>query len=96
MEMYLSTTSKKKKKSVYSLKGYLLNENVQIDLKYAYWIKRCLLKGHNLLDINSDLYSFSNFFSFIFLRNTKKTYGSSPNLLFVKPNKLNYILGTNL
>ena len=89
MEMYLLTTSKK---CVYWLKGYLLNENVPINQKYAYWIKRCLLNGHNLLGINSGLYSLGNFFSFIF----QKTYGSSPNLLFVEPNKLSYILGTNL
>ena len=40
----------------------LLNENVFTNKKSAYLMKMCLLKGHNLLAINSGLYSFSNFF----------------------------------
>ena len=32
-------------KGAYCLKKYLLNENVLIDRKYAYWMKMCLLKN---------------------------------------------------
>ena len=49
------------------MKMCLLNENVSINQKYAYWIKVCLLKDHKFLDINSDSYSFGNFFSTSFL-----------------------------
>ena len=56
----------------------LLNENVLIDWKYAYWIKMCLLKGYNPLGINSGSYSFDKFFltsfSFIFLKKTKNLW----------------------
>ena len=34
----------------------------------------CLLKGHNLLGINSCSHSFGSFFSFIFLKNTKNLW----------------------
>ena len=62
-------------------------------------MKPCLLKGHNPLGINSGSYSFDNFFPTSFLSSfleVKETYGSSPKLLFVEPNKLSYILRPNL
>ena len=56
----------------------LLNENVPINWKCAYWIKMCLLKGYNPLGINSGSYSFDKFFltsfSFIFLKKTKNLW----------------------
>ena len=61
-------------KCAYWLKRYLLNENVPIDKKCVYWMKMCLLKSHNSLDINSSSYSFVNFFSFIFFRNTRNMW----------------------
>ena len=42
-------------------KKCILNENVSIDQKYSYWMKRYMLKGHNLSDINSSSYSFGGF-----------------------------------
>ena len=64
----------------------LLNKNVHIDWKDAYWMKMCLLKGHNPLGINSGSYSFVNFFStssFSSFLETQETCGSSLKLLFV-------------
>ena len=61
----------------------LLNE------KNIYWQKMCLLKGHNPLGINSDSYSFGNFFStssLSYFLEIQKNYGSSLKLLFVEPN----------
>ena len=49
------------------MKRCLLNEIVPIDRKCAYWIKICLLKGYNPLNINSGSYSFDNLFSTSFL-----------------------------
>ena len=86
-------------KYTYWLKKYLLNENVPIDQKCAYWMKMCLLKSHNPLGINSGSYSFGNFFSISSLSSfleTQEICRSSPKLLFVEPNKLGSILGTNL
>ena len=64
--------------------------------KCAYLMKICLFKGHNLLGINSSLYSFGNFFSIsslsYFLK-IQKTCGSSPKLLFIEPNNLDCICG---
>ena len=40
-----------------------INENVSNERNGAYWMKMCLLKGHNPLGINSGSYSFSNYFS---------------------------------
>ena len=87
----------------------LLNQNVSINWKCAWWMKMCpltekcaylmkicLFKGHNLLGINSSLYSFGNFFSISYLSSflkIQKTYWSSPKLLFIKPNKLDCICG---
>ena len=42
-------------------KKCILNENVSIDQKYSYWMKRYMLKGHNLSGINSSSYSFGGF-----------------------------------
>ena len=67
-------------KDAYWMKMCLLNEKMPIDRKCTYWIKICpltengLLKGHNLFGINSCSHSFGNFFSFIFLKNTKNLW----------------------
>ena len=53
------------------------NENVSINRKGILWMKMCLLEGHNSLGINSSSYSFGNFFSYIFLRNTKYLWALS-------------------
>ena len=61
-------------------------------------MKMYLLKGHNLLGINSGSYSFSNFsltFSLSSFLEIQETYGFSPKLLFVKLNKLGCILEIN-
>ena len=83
-------------KGAYGLKMYLLNKNVSTNKKSVYLMKMPLLKGHNLLGINSSLYSFGNFFSISYLSSflkIQKTYWSSPKLLFIKPNKLDCICG---
>ena len=54
--------------------------------KGAYWMKPCLLKGHNPLGINRGSYSFDNFFPTSFLSSfleRQETYGYSSKLLFV-------------
>ena len=51
-----------------------LIEKVLIEQKCTYWTKMWLLKGHNPLGINSSLYSFGNFLSFIFLRNIRNLW----------------------
>ena len=81
------------------MKMYLLTVKLPIERKCAYWMKMCLLKSHNPLGINSSSYSFGNFFSISSLSSfleTQKICRSSPKLLFVEPNKLGSILGTNL
>ena len=63
-----------------------MNKNVFIDRKCVYWMKMCLLNGHNPLGINSGSYSFVNFFStssFSSFLETQETCGSSLKLLFV-------------
>ena len=67
-------------KCVYWMKMCLLTKSVPIE-----W-KRCLLKGHNSLGINSDLYSFGNFFSTSYLSSfleRQETCAFSLKLLFV-------------
>ena len=59
-------------------------------------MKMCILNDHNHLGINSDSYSFGNLFStssFSSFLKTQKTYGSSPKLLFVEPNKFGCVMG---
>ena len=59
----------------------------------------CTLKDHNHLSINNGSYSFANFFSTSSLSSfleIQETCGSSPKLLFVKPNKVSCVVGTNL
>ena len=73
-------------KGAYQPKKCLSNENVSIDQKCAYRMKICLLRGYNLLCINSGSYLFSNLFSISslsYLLETQKICGSSPKLLFV-------------
>ena len=68
------------------MKICLLNENVSINWIGAYWMKMCLLKSHNHFGINSDSYSFDNFFWTSYLSSfleTLETCGYSPKLLFV-------------
>ena len=83
-------------KGAYGLKMYLLNKNVSTNKKSVYLMKMPLLKGHNLLCINSGSYSFSNFFSISsilsFLK-IQKVCESSSKLLFVKSNKLDCTCG---
>ena len=78
---------------------YLLNENVPIDRKCAYWMKMCLLTKNVHIEwkdtcwrviilwgINSGSYSFGNLFSTSSLSSfleTQETCGSSSKLLFV-------------
>ena len=59
----------------------------------------CTLKDHIHLSINNGSYSFVNFFSTSSLSSfleIQETCGSSPKLLFVKPNKVGCVMGTNL
>ena len=61
-------------------------------------MKMYLLKGHNLLGINSGSYSFSYFsltFSLSSFLEIQETCGFSPKLLFVELNKLGCILEIN-
>ena len=60
-----------KRKGAYWPKMYQLNKNVSTELKRCLLIEKMALRGYNHLGINSGSYSFGNFFSFIFFRNTK-------------------------
>ena len=59
-----------------------------------------LLKGYNSIGINRGLYSLEKkkdyLSKIVSLKKHKKSYGYSLKLLFVEPNKLDYILGTSL
>ena len=77
----------------------LLNENMSIDQKCTYWMKMCLLKGHNPLSINSSVYSFDNLVSTSFLSSfleAQETCWSSSKLLFIESNRFGCILRINL
>ena len=78
------------------MKMCLLNKNVSIDWKYAYWMKMCILKSHKHFGMNSSSYSFGNFFStssFSSFLETQETYGFFSKLLFVEPNKFGCVMG---
>ena len=62
-------------------------------------MKKYLLKGYNNLDINSGLYSLDNYFfslKKLVSKKHKKSCRYSLKLPFVKPNKFDCILGSNL
>ena len=59
----------------------------------------CILKSHKHLGMNSGSCSFGNFFSTSSLSSfleIQETCGSFPKLLFVKPNKVGYVVGKYL
>ena len=82
---------------MYLLKGH--NLSYWIYIKKCLLTKRHLLKGYNHLDINSGLYSLDDYFfppKKLVSNKHNKSCGYSPKLLFVEPNKLDYILRTSL
>ena len=59
-----------------------------VDLWNILTLHTCFLMKYNSMGINRVLYSLE--------KETQESYGYSPKLLFVKSNKLDYILGTSL